>query len=232
MRNLSLLSVLFLLPLAAAAAEAPPRASVPGEAVIMAEPDRASLDMGAQARGTDLDAARHQVAAVIERVLDLTRSLGIPAEQVSTAAMDIRPDYEFDPRDQERRFLGYVVTRRIAVELHELDRLGPLVEGAIARGVNDVSSIRLSTSRERELEDRALVAAVHDARHRAALIAEALRVPLGEALEVTVQGGARPVLMQESFAMAKMAAPEETYQPGLIPVRVNVQAVFRLGAAQ
>ncbi|MGB5623037.1 MAG: SIMPL domain-containing protein, partial [Gammaproteobacteria bacterium] len=121
---LSLLLATSLSVATAAGAGDPRLVTVSGSGEVLAEPDLASLGIGVEARAPSVDAARRQVNDTVRAVLDLTRASGIAQEQVSSAALMVRPDHQWMPESRQQKLLGYVVTRRINIRLTDISMLG------------------------------------------------------------------------------------------------------------
>jgi uncharacterized protein YggE len=205
---------------------------VDGQATIEAAPDLAYLSMGVEARAPGVQAAAASVAERVERVLALTRGLGIPDRHVSTAAASVRPDFDYrgNNRPDGPRLIGYVVRRQITIRLDDLDLIGRVTEGALEAGVNSLSDAVFDTTRRAELEREAMGRAVADARSRAEAIAAADGARAGKARRLTAMrgGGPRPqMMMREAAAMAADQAVE-TYQTADLRIEARVQAEFEL----
>lgn len=215
----------------ACADEARPRTvSVGGAAEVSAEPDIARLTLGVEARKPSLEDARAAVVATVERVLALTRELKIDPRHVNATRIQVQPEYRWNENDRERVLLGYMVSRQIEVELHDLDKLGALMERAVDAGVNQVGDPQLDSSRRTELEREAMAKAVEDARLNADALARAAGAKLGAVRSLSGSGSAPPVPMyRATMAMADAkAAPEATYQAGAMKFSANVNAEYDL----
>ena len=217
----------------ATAAEATLRlASVTGSGEVKAQPDMAYVTLGVEARRPTLAEARTEVNATVERVLALTRELKIDPKFVDSTRLQVQPDYRWDEKESRQVLLGYVVSRQVEVELHDLDRLGTLLEKSVSAGVNQVGEARLDSSRRKELERAALAQAVDDARLNADALARAAGVRLGPVQSLSTTG-TMPVPIFAKRGMAVAAAPmadaaEQSYQPSEMKFTATVSAQFAL----
>lgn len=217
----------------ATAADVPLRAvSVTGSGEVKAQPDMAYVTLGVEARRPTLAEARTEVNATVERLLALTRELKIEPKFVDSTRLQVQPDYRWDEKESRQVLLGYVVSRQVDVELHDLDRLGTLLEKSVSAGVNQVGGARLDSSRRKELERAALTQAVNDARLNADALARAAGAKLGPVQSLSTTG-TMPVPMYAQKAMSVAAAPmadeaEQTYQPSEMKFTANVSAQFEL----
>jgi len=218
----------------ASAAEAPQRlVSVTGSGEVKAQPDMAYVTLGVEARKPTLAAARTEVNAAVERLLALTRELKIEPKFVDSTRLQVQPDYRWDEKASKQVLLGYVVNRQIEVEVHDLDRLGTLLEKSVSAGVNQLGGARLDSSRRKELEREALTKAVDDARLNADALARAAGAKLGPVQSISA-AGTMPVPMYAQKAMSVAAAPpmadeaDQSYQPSEMKFTANVSAQFEL----
>lgn len=229
------LAALLFATLAAPAYGADRTVAVTGEGEVRAPPDRATVALGIEAREPQLDAARSAVNRGVEKVLALARDLDIDADRVDATRVSIRPEYDWDPQQRQRRFLGYFVSRQVTIDLEDLDRLGVLIERAIDLGVNQVGDPQLDSSRRRDLEREALAQAVEDARRSAEVLAKAAGASVGavRSLASTAATIAPPMhgsMMMEA-RMASDAGAPESYVTGDMRFTATVQAEYDLVVA-
>lgn len=225
---LSLLLVASLFVVSAALAEDPRLVTVSGSGEVLVEPDLASLGIGVEARAQTVDAARGQVNDTVREVLELTRASGIAQEQVASAALIVRPDYQWMPESREQKLLGYVVTRRMNIRLSDISLLGEILEGVLKLGINQVDPPVFDTTRRAEFERQALAAAAKDAQQRARVLAQALDMDLGPAHRIEATGGPVVRRMAERVMAASSADDAGSYQTGEIRIGSQVNASFKL----
>jgi uncharacterized protein len=217
----------------AQAAEAPPRlVSVTGTGEVRAQPDKANVTLGVEARNPSLAAARAEVNATVERILALTRDLKIDPKQVDSTRLQVQPDYRWDEKTSQQVLLGYLVSRQVDIELRDLDQLGSLLEKSVTAGVNQVGGARLDSSRRKELEREALARAVEDARLNADALARAAGARLGP-VQILNASGTTPVQpMFADKAMVAAAPPaggaEQSYAPSEMTFTASVSAQYGL----
>lgn len=212
----------------------PPRAiTVAGSGTVVAEPDKARVQLTVQKSDPDMGKARAEALAVVEKFLALTKKLGIDPKQVRTTSAIINPEYRWDPPSSRQVFIGYQVQRQLEVELTSLDKLGALVEGAVDAGVNNVAPPTLDSSRRRELTRQALAAAARDAESNATTIAETLGVKLGRIRDLTASDSMAPPppMPMPRMRVAAMAAEAAdagaaSYTPGSLEFEARVTATF------
>jgi len=216
---------------AAVAGDRTPVVTTSGQGRVEVAPDIAWLSFGVSARRASVAEARDEVAGVVEGLIRLARDTGLEDEDIATAAVSVRPEFDWDPQTRERRMLGYVVSRDIQLKLEDLARLGEVTEKALALGVTEASPARFDTSRRTQLEHEALAAAAKNARQRAEVLATALGGRVGKPLRLTASGGVMPPVPMargEAMMAADAGGGPQTYEPGRIVITAGVNAEFEL----
>lgn len=228
----TLFSALLILASACTVAEDfPHTVSVSGKGVVSAEPDRAVVQMTIMNRSKELDAAQAEAAKVTAAVLTLVDKLDIDRNKVDTTGANVRPDYRWNRETEEQELRGYIADRQMNIRVDDLDKLGRLVEGAIAAGVNQVSPPRLDSSRRAELHREALAAAAEDARANAEVLASTLGVSLGRPISISDSNISTPPPGPQVRSMAVSAMESDgaaTYNAGDLTFTATVAVVFAL----
>lgn len=217
----------------AAEHEHPRTIAVSGQGEIQAEPDRAFVTLGVEARKPKMDEARAEVAKTVDAVLKLTREMKIDPKHVRTTRINVQPEYNWDNNARERNLIGYFVSRQIEVELRDLDKLGQLLERAFDLGVNQAGEPRLDSSKRRDLEREALAKAVADARANAEVVAKAAGARLGAPRTIAANSGFTPPpmpLVRGAALMKAEAASDaaQSYQSGQMAFTGVVQVEYDL----
>jgi uncharacterized protein YggE len=205
---------------------------VQGSGHVSAAPDRAVIVLGAIAQGPSAAEAQRMVNEVLGRAIDHVRALGVPDQSIRTAGISVEP--VFAPAPQPRtdgeppQIVAYRASNHVRVEVDDLARLGPVIDAVIASGGNQVESLSFEV-RDEKPRLEALRQAVVDAHEKAQAIASALKVELGEPLEISELG---PVAIPQPMARgaAEMAAPPAPtpVQPGQLEIQQQVTIRFRL----
>jgi uncharacterized protein YggE len=206
--------------------------SVSGQGEVRAQPDRAHLVLGIEARKPKLDDARAQVSKGVEAVLKLTRDLKIDPKDVQATRFTVQPEYDWNNQNHTRNLLGYYVARQVQVDLKDLDKLGTLIERAVDLGANQVGDPTLDSSKRRDLEREALAKAVEDARLNADTLARAAGAKLGAVRTLSSSSGVvSPPMPVRAMAMKSAMAESnaaDTYQSGEMTFNATVQAEYDL----
>lgn len=218
---------------AAAHDDAPPPRSitVSGAGQATARPDRARLSLSVEKLDPDLKKAEAEVNKIVRAYLGEARALGAKDEHLSTSGISINPEYVWSEGSREPRFTGYRVRRQIDVRVENLDKLGDFILRATAAGVNQVSPPALESTRQREAERLALARAAEDARDKARVLSETLKVRLGAAHRIVESqlGAPMPVYAKMARgAAAQSEAADMGIAPGELTLHGQVTVEFEL----
>lgn len=219
---------------------------VNGQGQVSADPDRATLEMGVSAQAPDAKTAQQQVnekmAAVIDALkkagladaIDALEKVGLADAKIQTSQLSLYPVYDNrDRRDNEEpKIVAYRASNTVRATVQDLKQVGALIDAAIAAGANQINSLQFELTDDQATRKQALANAVKDAQAKATVLAEAMGMTLGEAIEV-VEGGVninppRPMMMQAHMAMADSTP----VQAGQVEITAGVQIRYHLVAGK
>jgi hypothetical protein len=200
--------------------------AVSGFGSVETPPDRATLNLSIDARESTVAAAQERAAEVTARVLELADEMDIPDSRVDTMSATVRPEYRWNRDDNTQELIGFIAQRQMRLEIHDLDKVGAVIERAVDVGVNQVSPPRLTSSRSRDAYRDALEKAVDDARQNAGRLADSLGLTLGAAIEVSAGSPVRPPVPVRRAEAMVMSDADQTYSAGDLTVTANVSVVF------
>jgi len=204
--------------------------AISGTGYAMAEPDLARINMTVVERNASLDTAQQAADSIAGKVLAVLESLDVARKYINTTAAMIRPDYKWNRTSEEQELRGYIVERRINVTLHDLGKLGSLIEQVTQVGINQLSPPQLDSSKRRDLHREALANALADARANAETLAKASGNNLGKVLSISTGGATQPPRpMMRAQADARLAeSASDTYIPGELRLDASVSAIYEL----
>ncbi len=204
--------------------------AVLGKGEISVVPDQATLTMGVEMRAREMESAKQQVSQVVGEFLKLAAKMNIEKKQLNTSQLTIRPEYDWNSTNRQRRLTGFYVARQIRVELEDLEKTGPLMERATSLGVNQVNGPYFGSSREEELHREALKLAAEDARRNAQVLATSMGASLGPVRSIRADNAHVPAPPRPlaRAMMAEAAGAEESYEVGEMKFSARVDAVSAL----
>ncbi len=205
-----------------------PHIAVTGRGEARIDPDRATIQIGVQTRAATATAAATENATKQKAVFDALRALGLPADQLSTINYNLYPEQKYEP-NREPIIVGYNVTNTLLVDVRKLNQVGPVIDAALSKGANMITSLQFYAFNTEEARRTAIAAAVHKARLDADAAARAAGGSVGALLEIDI--GAynppppRPMLMGRVMATASQV--ETPISPGEQIVSVEVTTRWR-----
>ena len=194
-----------------------------GEGAVTAVPDRTLITLGTVREGGELELVQSENAAKMSAVIEALERSGIARDSIKTTQFLIEPQYDYIDGKQE--FRGYKVTHLLQVTLDNITEAGRLIDKAVAKGANAVTSIEFDSSEAAKAQQEALIAAVRDAEAKAAAIAQALGVSLS-AVPCKVEEVTRPESRPVFFKTAAM--PLESASSPIEPGQLTFRAAARI----
>lgn len=235
---LSLIVAGILAPPVAAQEPTPPRVTVSGEGTVTAQPDQAVVRFGVVTRAETAQVARANNATAAKNAMNAVRALDIAEEKMRMESLRLQPRYEYNDAEDRRELVGYEATRRVVVELEDLEVLPRLVADVVDSGANRLEAIEYQLSDRSRFRNEALRKGAQSARDKARLLAETLGPKLGPVRTISEQSFnfVRPRSQRAQMEVAKTAdagqAEPEAYAAGEIEVSAQVQVVFDLVTTQ
>ncbi len=213
-------------PLAVASAQqaAPPVPQVvtTGRGEVEVKPDRAQVLFTVETRAASAAAAAADNGRRQRAVLDTLQRLGVAADQLQTANLQVSPEMVYPGQGLPPKVSGYVARNSVRVEVLKLEQTGILVDAGLAKGATGIGGLNFYSSKASEARRDALAKAVIAAKLDAEVMAKAAGYQLGALLEIMANAPPEePMLM--GMVMAKssrlsMADAPTPVNPGEIKV--------------
>lgn len=199
-----------------------PSISIGSVGEIKVSPDRANIQMSVQTRAATAQAAATENAARQKAVIDALRALGLNANQISTIGYNVMPEQRYE-QNREPVVIGYNVTNTISVDVTDLAMVGRIIDTAISKGANMITSLNFFAANTDAARRQAIAQAIQRARQDAEAAATAAGGSIGGLLEVNI-GAYFPPPRPVDFAVRLEAAKaaDTPINPGDQTVTVNV----------
>jgi len=241
-KSILLLATLLMFSFATFAQSAiePPLITVNRQAEVRVQPDEVVFTLGVETIDKDISAARTRTDDRVKEVLAIAKRNGIKAEDVQTSYISIQPKYNTDDLEYEQRravkreFLGYQISKTIAVILRDISRFDSLLSDVLKAGVTRVSNVEFRDSQIRRHRDQARVMAMKAAQEKANLMAREIGQSIGAAYSITegvvVPYAAANVSQNriDNFIGSASSESESSIAPGSISVTAQVTVRFKL----
>lgn len=196
-----------------------PTIAVTGTASVTLEPDHAVVQLSVVTRGRTAAEAGARNAEQVAAVLAALAGVGVDEDAVQTARYTVQP--EFDRERGQRDLASYLAQNTVHATVDELQRVGAVIDAALAAGANDVASVQFGSRRSEEARRAALAQAVRAARLDAEAIAMAAGGRLGALEDVWTGAGAGGGVVQQERVRAATPTP---VLPGELRVTATVVA--------
>jgi uncharacterized protein YggE len=211
--------------------------STSGTATVKVTPDKVSVTIGVETRGETAEEAAAANAALMEKVLQALRELGIAEEQISTSWYSVYPVYdwisppciEIYPQPPEcapkSEVSGYVASNSVTVTIDAEEDVGKVIDAAVKAGATNVSGAYffISTERQEEIRSSLIADAIANARSRADKAAEAVDMEIRGVKSISLNDVYFPVLFRDFVATSSESTP---ILQGQQEVSMTVQVTF------
>ena len=180
-----LLTVLVFLS-TSAVAYADSEITVTGTGEILIPADVAVVTLGVSAVDRDVLKAQAKVNETIADIREALIAGGVHEEDINTDYINIYAVYDYSGGTEE--LTAYNANSTLAIRISDVERVGEVIDTAFENGANTLNGINFSATDTSEAEEKALKAAVKDAREKASVIAEASDLQLKGIRSITEQG--------------------------------------------
>ncbi len=198
--------------------------SVSGTGIIKTEPNQAKVYLGVETQSRNVTEALEENSLKMKSIIKAIKKLGIQKDSIETTYFSVYPirDYEKSGED----IIGYRASNEITVELHDLDKIGAVIEEAMNAGANKVRRIEfgLTEDKKREVKNEALKEACKDARTKADTIASGLGLKITRIATARESGTYVAPYRTEVFG-GEYAMPVPTPAPKAISPPIELKEV-------
>ena len=219
--------------MSAQASELPegPHVVTSGTASVDAVPDIATLSIEVNVAAKDAATAKKQADERVAQYLTFLELNQISKKDIRSANLRTQPDYDY--QNGKSILKGYRAVRTVEVTLRQLDKLNPLLDGALKAGLNEIRSVSLGVAQPDSYKDKARQAAIKDAIHQAQELAEGFNSKLGQVYSVRyhVSNYQPSPMVRMMKADAAPSNAQETYEQATIQFDDQVDVVFQLEPA-
>jgi uncharacterized protein YggE len=210
----------------ASAQSSPPdnTVTVDGVGIVDAPPDTAIVQLGVSVQAGTVAAASAQAATAASAVIAAVKADGVADADIQTQQFTISPIYD------NQTITGYTVTNVLQVKVRAIDRVGQLVDHAVAAGGNAavVQGITFTIDDTSALAHQARQLAMSDAKAKADDFAAAAGLTAGRAVQIIETSAPEPPRVLAAPAAARPGATFTPVQGGTLQVRVQVTVSYVL----
>ncbi|HEY9152182.1 MAG TPA: SIMPL domain-containing protein, partial [Anaerolineales bacterium] len=115
-----------------------------------------------------------------QQVITALKNSGVDPKDIRTTNFSIYPNTQYDQQTGKPASTTYVVDNTVYVTVHQLDKLGDLLDATVQAGANSVNNIQFDVADKSSAIQQARDQAVKDAQTQAQQLASAAGVTLGD----------------------------------------------------
>jgi hypothetical protein len=215
-------------PPAAADEESLPTIEVSASASFSKEPDQAVVQLSVETFAATAMEATQKNAEKMKQINKQLMKLAIDSAQIRTKQFQVEPQYDYkDGRQKDPRPIGYRVHNTVEVDIQEINKVGPVLDGTIGAGANRVMGLVFQVRDTRGAYHQALAQAMKNAREQANAIAAGAGVTLGGLLWAS-SSGRGPAPVYKSMRAEALMATDTPISGGEVDIVANVRVRYRI----
>lgn len=201
--------------------------AVSGTGRVSGTPDEATITIGVQITAPTLAEATQQASTNMTKVLDAIKKQGVDPKDIQTGTYSVNPITNYK-EGQPPQVTGYQVMNIVTVTVHDLDKVGSVLDAGMSAGANYLGGVSFSIADPKPLQTEARTAAVKDAQSKAQTLAQAAGVKVGRVLSITEGASYNPPPVPYRSAMAADAVAPGPVQAGSLEITSDVEMRFEI----
>jgi uncharacterized protein len=211
-----------------------PLITVTGQAEIMVVPDEVAFNLKVVSMDKNLLTAQAKNDETVKALLALARRYQIPPHLMQTDHITLSERYtDEDVTKKPPVFLGYTVSKRVAIVLSDVNKAEQLLADIFKSGVSTIEDVDFRTTQVRKYKDQARAMAIKAAQEKAMALAKEIGQTIGKAYSITEEGLRNPnysANTTNSFSSVRgsYSDDESTIALGQISITARVVVSFEL----
>jgi uncharacterized protein YggE len=191
-----------------------------GDATVTKRPDIAFLSAGVDAQASTAAGAQKDLANQAAKLIARIKTLGVPDQDINTTNYSIGPRYT-----TAGTINGYDASEQLEMKWHNVDNVGTALDALVQQGGATRIGVSFGLADPKAAQAEARTLAIGDARSRAAAMARAAGVQLGQVLSITDNtSGVR----SPNYAFAPTADAGTQVPVGQLDIIVTVEVGFAI----
>jgi uncharacterized protein len=200
--------------------------SLAATGAIKTAPDKVDISTGVTNQAPTAKQALAKDSATMGQVIDLLKGEGLDPKDIQTTNFSVQPVYEERKEGRSPAIIGYQVANSVRITVHDIGRLGQILDKVVSLGANNVGAIEFGVSEPEVLKDKARKRAASEAIANAKLYAEAVGGTLGKVLTISEDEGA--VVARYASPAPMEMAKAVPIEAGTTTIEVRVDVTFEL----
>lgn len=199
---------------------------VQGEGAVLVKPDIAYINLGLQTKNKDSKVAQETNKKTMLAIYSALEKAGVKAEDIATTNFSIYQVYvDSVPYESSNRTMLFQVSNNIKITTTDLERVGALLDIAVAAGANQVNGIDFSVKDNSKYYDQALKLAMASAKSKAGTIMSTFGKKASIPVKVTELSSNASPIRDEVYKMSADVGSTPV-QAGDLTVTAKVQVEY------
>lgn len=200
---------------------------------VEAAPDMATVGTGVQTRAQTAAQAMRDNAAKMDKLIATLVKAGIAKKDIQTSGINLSAQYDYSNRDGQPagpRFIGYEASNQLSIKLHDVKKVGTLLDTLVQAGATNVNGPSFSISDPAPMLAQARAAALKSAKAQADFYAQAAGYRSARLVSISESnsGGNPPMPMMVSARFKADSAPATPVEPGQVGSSVTLTVQYAL----
>jgi uncharacterized protein len=199
---------------------------------VEAAPDRAVVGTGVQTRAPTATQAMRDNAAKMDRLIATLVKAGIAKKDIQTSGINLSAQYDYSNRDGQPagpRFIGYEASNQLTIKLHDIRKVGPLLDTLVEAGATNVSGPSFSIEDPAPMLAQARAAALKSAKAQADFYAQAAGYRSARLVSISESNsGGNPPMPMVAARFKADAAEATPVEPGQVGSSVTLTVQYAL----
>ena len=202
---------------------------VSGEGEAVGIPDIATITFSVIEQADAVADVTAAANVTMENVVTVLKGAGIADADIQTTGYNLYPRYDYT-KVSRGEIIGYQLPQSVTVKVRQLDTIGEVIDAVTTTGINDVSSPIFEIDEPDQVKTEARAEAFEKAKAKAASLAEAAGVRLGDIVTFSESdGGAiQPYYKSYEYALSDDTGAEAVIEPGSQEFTVSVSVTYAL----
>ena len=201
--------------------------SLSASGAVKTAPDKVDISTGVTTEAKTAREALDQNTEAMAKVVEALKADGIDAKDIQTVNFSVGPVYEVKAEGKPPVVVGYRVTNQVRITLHDIKKLGAILDKVVTLGSNQIDSIEFGVEEPEALKDEARKLALKNVTDNAKLYAEAAGVGLGQILSITEEESSYQP-RYAPMATRMDSAKEVPIEAGTASVEVRVRVSWEI----
>jgi len=160
--------------------------NVSGTGRVTVVPDIATINIGVRTEAEIVTDALQANTDQAETITKTLQSMGVAKEDIQTSSFYVYQTERYDPMSGQVEGHFFVVENTVHVTVRDLSSLGEVLSAVVEAGANNIYGINFNVEDREAAIAEAQQLAIDNAKAKAALIADAAGVELGELMQINV----------------------------------------------